>query len=124
MSRVFFISLLMICAAGPAFASPARCAKEIQRGIASWYGPGFEGTMTQNEEAFNPASLSAAHPTLPFGTLVKVTNMRNSKSVLVRVNDRGQFSRERVIDISQTAAQKIGMIKDGIAAVSISQCSE
>lgn len=100
------------------------CAEEVQRGVASWYGPGFEGTLTKSEELFNPALYSAAHPFLPFGTFVKVVNMRNYKSVVVKVNDRGGFSKERVIDVSQRAAEDLGMIDDGTAPVAIFKCNQ
>lgn len=121
-SRVLTLCFLLGILSPPALAA-ARCGEEIERGVASWYGPGFEGSKTKNEEVFDPASLSAAHPDLPFGTLVKVMNMRNYKSVMVRVNDRGAFSKERVIDVSQGAAQKIGMIDAGTAPVAIFKCS-
>lgn len=122
---------ILICAAivavsgnSPAMANPASCSEEIERGIASWYGPGFEGSLTKSEEVFNPAQLSAAHPDLPFGTILKVTNLRNHRSVNVRVNDRGAFSKERVIDLSQSAANEIGMIDAGTAPVAIFRCND
>ncbi len=122
---------LLICAAmvavfitSPAFANSASCSEEIERGVASWYGPGFEGSLTKSEEVFNPAQLSAAHPDLPFGTILKVTNLRNHRSVNVRVNDRGAFSKERVIDLSQSAANEIGMIDAGTAPVAIFRCND
>lgn len=122
---------LLICAVmlaafiiSPAFANSASCSEEIERGVASWYGPGFEGSLTKSEEVFNPAQLSAAHPDLPFGTILKVTNLRNHRSVNVRVNDRGAFSKERVIDLSQSAANEIGMIDAGTAPVAIFRCND
>ncbi len=108
----------------PALANPASCSEEIERGVASWYGPGFEGSLTKSEEVFNPSQLSAAHPDLPFGTILKVTNLRNHRSVNVRVNDRGAFSKERVIDLSQSAANEIGMIDAGTAPVAIFRCND
>lgn len=105
-------------------ASGLACAEEVERGVASWYGPGFEGALTKSEELFNPAAFSAAHPSLPFGTMVKVVNMRNNKSVTVKVNDRGAFDKERVIDLSQGAAQEIGMIDAGTAPVAIFKCNQ
>jgi rare lipoprotein A len=113
-----------VTASIPSHASPASCSEEIERGVASWYGPGFEGAKTKSEEIFNPASLSAAHPDLPFGTVLKVTNLRNHRSVNVRVNDRGGFSKERVIDVSTSAATELGMIDEGTAAVAIYRCNE
>ncbi|PZO82955.1 MAG: septal ring lytic transglycosylase RlpA family lipoprotein [Micavibrio aeruginosavorus] len=117
-------SALSILAIVPAYASPhaPTCAEEIGRGVASWYGPGFAGSKTMSEEIFNPDTLSAAHPSLPFGTVIRVTNMRNQRSVLVRVNDRGSFAKERVIDVSESAARQLGMIDDGTAAVAIYKC--
>lgn len=131
----FLAMLLLMCVAGEAALAasapmppprkphhiPQKC-QEIERGVASWYGPGFEGSRTMSEEAFDPQSLSAAHPSLPFGTIVKVTNMRNRKSVVVRVNDRGAFGHQRVIDLSQGAARQIGMIDSGTAPVTIYKC--
>lgn len=115
---------VLILSSFPAYATGLTCGEEIQRGVASWYGPGFEGALTKSEELFNPASLSAAHPTLPFGTMLKVVNMRNNKSVTVKVNDRGAFDKERVIDLSQGAAEEIDMINDGTTAVAIFKCNQ
>lgn len=120
-ASVFAVLLL---APTTSYASITSCGEEVQRGVASWYGPGFEGAQTQSGAAFNPASYSAAHPFLPFGTTVKVVNMRNHKSVTVKVNDRGAFDKERVIDLSQGAAQEIDMIDDGIAPVAIFKCNQ
>ena len=86
-------------------------------GIASWYGPGFHGKKTSNGEIFNTRELTAAHKLLPFNTRVKVTNLENGQSVIVRINDRGPFVRDRIIDLSQAAANRIGMIKKGTAKV-------
>lgn len=83
-------------------------------GGASWYAL---RSMTANGEMMNPSAMTAAHKTLPFGTKVKVTNQRNGKSVIVRINDRGPFIRGRVIDLSKGAAAKIGMIKSGVGKV-------
>lgn len=74
---------------------------------ASWYGGKFHGRLTASGERYNMHALTAAHKTLPFGTKVKVTNLRNNKSVVVRINDRGPFIKGRVIDLSKTANQKI-----------------
>jgi rare lipoprotein A len=88
-----------------------------QEGIASWYGAEFEGRPTASGEIFNPLDLSAAHPTLPFGTMLKVTNKHNNKSVRVRVNDRGPFVAARIIDVSQAAAVQLDMVGTGTAPV-------
>ena len=108
----------------PAYAGPYSCSEEVGRGVASWYGPGFEGALTKSEEVFDPSALSAAHPSLPFGTILKVTNMRNQRSVFVRVNDRGGFSKERVIDVSKAAAEELDMVQDGTAAVALFKCND
>ena len=97
--------------------------KTIGSGEASYYGPGFAGRPTANGERFNPAELTAAHRTLPFGTKVKVTNERNGRSVIVRINDRGPYAHNRVIDLSKGAAEKIGMLSSGTAQVKIEQVS-
>ncbi|CEJ44952.1 Rare lipoprotein A [Umezakia ovalisporum] len=89
------------------------------RGIASFYGRGFAGRPTATGERFNPEALTAAHRSLPFGTRVRVTNIRNGRSVVVRINDRGPFIRGRIIDISTGAAKAIGMINTGLAPVKI-----
>ena len=88
-------------------------------GTASWYGPGFHGRRTANGERFNQNALTAAHRTLPFGTRVKVTNLSNNRSVVVRINDRGPYSGGRIIDLSAAAAREIGMINSGVARVRI-----
>lgn len=90
-----------------------------QEGIASWYGPGFHGRRTANGEVYNQYDLTAAHQTLPHGTQVRVTNLTNGRVVLVRINDRGPFVDDRIIDLSYTAARQIEMIGPGTAPVRI-----
>lgn len=85
--------------------------------MASWYGPGFQGNRTANGERYDMNGISAAHKTLPFGTVVRVTNLNNGRSIDVRINDRGPFIKNRVIDLSKGAAQKIDMITDGVVPV-------
>lgn len=85
--------------------------------MASWYGPGFHGNLTANGERYNMNGISAAHKTLPFGTVVRVTNLNNGRTIDVRINDRGPFVKNRVIDLSKGAAQKIDMIRDGVVPV-------
>ncbi len=89
------------------------------RGQASWYGPGFHGRRTANGEVFNQNAMTAAHKTLPFGTKVQVTNLRNGRSVVVRINDRGPFTRGRIVDLSAGAARVIGLKSSGIAPVKV-----
>jgi rare lipoprotein A len=86
-------------------------------GMASWYGPGFDGNYSASGEIFNASDLTAAHPSLPFGTLVRVVNMDNGQSVVVRINDRGPYAHGRVIDVSTAAANMIGLISSGVAPV-------
>ena len=89
------------------------------RGRASWYGPRFHGRRTASGERFNAGAYTAAHRSLPFGTKVRVTNLRNGRAVVVRINDRGPYAGGRVIDLSKAAAQAIGMIRSGTAPVRI-----
>jgi rare lipoprotein A len=86
-------------------------------GHASWYGPGFHGRRTANGERFNQYAMTAAHKSLPFGTRMRVTNLVNGRSVIVRINDRGPFIPGRVLDLSQGAAQEIGIISSGTGNV-------
>ena len=94
-------------------------AKPLQRGVASWYGPGFHGRKTASGERFNTHAMTAAHRTLPFGTRVRVTNERTGRSVVVRINDRGPFAHGRVIDLSKASAQAVGL--SGVARVSLAR---
>ena len=91
----------------------------VMSGMASWYGPGFDGNYSASGEVFNARELTAAHPSLPFGTMVRVVNMDNGQSVVVRINDRGPYAHGRVIDISEAAAGVIGLISSGVAPVKI-----
>jgi len=102
----------------PATASPT-LGLPIERGIASWYGPKFHGRRTASGERYDMNGLTAAHPTLPFGTLVGVRNTRTGRQVVVRVNDRGPFSRNRVIDLSYAAAREVGVVGPGTASVEL-----
>lgn len=88
-------------------------------GTASWYGSDFHGKLTSNGERYNMWDMTAAHKTLPMNTIVKVTNRRNGKSTVVRINDRGPFVDNRIIDLSKAAANKIDMIGTGTAPVSL-----
>lgn len=96
------------------------CAPKIsQQGKASYYAQKFNGRKTASGEVFRNRKRTAAHKTLPFGTRVTVTNMRNGRSVKVRINDRGPFVAGRVIDLSRRAARKIGMLRDGVTEVEL-----
>jgi rare lipoprotein A len=91
--------------------------KEV--GEASWYGPGFQGQETASGETFDQKEMTAAHPTLPIGTKAEVTNLENKKKVEVRINDRGPYAEDRVIDLSGAAAKKLDIKEDGTARVKI-----
>jgi len=90
-----------------------------QDGLASWYGPGFQGNLTANGEIYDMNAMTAAHKQLPFNTVVVVTNRDNGRRVEVRINDRGPFVRGRIIDLSRAAAERIGMLGPGTARVTL-----
>ena len=90
-----------------------------QRGLASWYGGKFHGRLTANGERYNMYGRTAAHKTLPFNTYVRVTNLKNGKKTVVRINDRGPFVRGRIIDLTYTAAHSLRMAEDGVVPVKI-----
>ena len=95
----------------------AEAAKLPQTGAASWYGTDHQGKQTASGSSFDPSGLTAAHPTLPFGSKIKVTNLANGKTVEVEITDRGPASGNRIIDLSQAAAKALGMIESGTANV-------
>ena len=108
----------VIEAARPATSSKARnSAKPYQVGTASWYGQDFEGKPTASGEPYNMYDLTAAHPSLPLGTYVKVTNLRNRRAVVVRINDRGPIVPGRIIDVSYNAAKVLHFQANGIQKV-------
>lgn len=90
-----------------------------EKGVASWYGRRFNKKRTSSGERYNMYGLTAAHKTLPFASRVEVTNTRNGRKVIVRINDRGPFVRNRVIDLSYAAAKKIGIVGAGLAQVQV-----
>ena len=90
-----------------------------ERGVASWYGKKFHGNLTSNRETYDMYEMTAAHKTLPLPTYVRVRNLRNNKSIVVRVNDRGPFVHNRIIDLSYSAALKLDMVKDGTSLVEV-----
>ena len=95
-----------------------------QEGVVSWYGAAFHDRPTASGERFDSNAYTMAHPTLPFGTAVKVTNLRNGRSVVVRVNDRGPFVGSRIADLSRAAAAQIGMLRRGVARARIEVLGE
>lgn len=105
-----FALLTLLAGCGP---------RHVEQGLASWYGPGFAGKPTASGERFRPCKRTAAHKTLPFGTRVKVTNLSNGRTVVVRINDRGPFVEGRIIDLSKAAARQLGMLQAGVVRVEI-----
>lgn len=106
---------MVVGAAGRAEATAV--SPRATTGVASWYGPKFAGRRTANGEIFDPTQLTAAHRTLPFGTLVRVTNLATRTNVIVRINDRGPFKGNRIIDLSRAAADAIGLTAMGVGSV-------
>jgi rare lipoprotein A len=100
-----------------------RIANYIKKGIASWYGPGFHGKKTANGEIFNMYEMTAAHKTLPIPSYAQVTNLKNNKTVVVRINDRGPYSGHRLLDLSYAAAKRIGIQGTGTGNVEIKAIS-
>lgn len=114
------MALVPACSSRP----PARSAGDltaegVERGLASWYGREFAGLPTASGETFEPSRISAAHRTLPLGTVVDVTNERNGRTVRVRINDRGPFVAGRIVDLSRAAAEEIGSLVDGVVPVTL-----
>ena len=103
----------------PAQSSQAQAVEAVPVGAgqASYYGPGLASNLTASGEPFRPESLTAAHRTLPFGSQVRVINLKNDSAVVVRINDRGPFAESRIIDVSAAAAEGLGMVEKGVADV-------
>lgn len=99
--------------------APWRWGKAVDKGLASWYGNEYHGRTTASGEVFDQDALTAAHKKLPFGTVVRVTNLRNGRHVVVRINDRGPFIRGRIIDLSRGAARELDMIGEGVVPVRV-----
>ena len=91
-------------------------------GLASWYGPRFQGHRTASGERFDRHAFTGAHRTLPLGSCAEVANLENGRRVRVRINDRGPHARERIIDVSEAAARELGLIERGVARVSVERC--
>jgi rare lipoprotein A len=119
-ASVFFcLSALYAEVAATVAPRPGADAAQESGGIASWYGAGFHGRPTSNGEVYDKEKLTCAHRSYPFGTYLLVRNLDNGSSVVVRVNDRGPFAKNRIIDLSEAAARIIGMIPTGTARVSL-----
>ncbi len=116
-------SILLAASLGLGALAPLPVEAKSSCGIASFYGlnDGFAGRTTANGERFNPQALTTAHPSLPFGTKVRVTNQANGKSVVARVNDRGPFYGSRIIDLSHGAFAQIASTSQGLASVCVSR---
>ncbi|MEF8822934.1 MAG: septal ring lytic transglycosylase RlpA family protein [Desulfohalobiaceae bacterium] len=123
--------LVVLSACGPTFPVQDSAPRErqgdspfgkegfVQRGVASWYGPGFHGQQTANGETYDMYALTAAHKQLPFDSRIRVTNLDNGEHVVVRINDRGPFRKQRVLDLSFAAAQELDIVDPGTARVRI-----
>ncbi len=113
--------VLAAAACGPSTPKKTPTAKTgVQSGLATWYGGRHHGGPTASGERFNKNAMTAAHRTFPMGTRVRVTNERNGRSVIVRINDRGPFgNKRRIIDVSEAAARKLGMIEAGVVPVRV-----
>lgn len=98
---------------------PGATGKVVQQGLCSWYGPGFHGRRTSNGEVFDKNALTAAHPTLPFGSQVEVTDTASGKTIRVRINDRGPFVHSRILDLSYAAAARLDILHKGVARVQL-----
>ena len=112
--------LALNCGGNPGVSLPPPLAAQVgyaETGVASWYGHPYHGRKTSNGETYDMEQLTAAHLKFPFNTVVRVTNLANSLSVEVRINDRGPFSKDRILDLSHAAARQIGMIGEGTAMV-------
>lgn len=120
-SAFLLVELLAVACSGnrqPASAPPT-LGLPLERGIASWYGPKFNGKMTASGERYDMNALTAAHPSLPFGTKIGVRNTRTGREVIVKVNDRGPYSKNRIIDLSYAAAREVGVVGPGTASVEL-----
>lgn len=117
---IALMSLLLSACARPGQIDPQSYRTE---GLASYYGARHHGNKTASGERFDQNALTAAHRSLAFGSRVRVTNLRNSKTVVVRINDRGPFSPKRIIDLSQKAAEQLDMLRDGVIPVRIEPLS-
>ncbi|MEM9488132.1 MAG: septal ring lytic transglycosylase RlpA family protein [Myxococcota bacterium] len=118
-ARAYESSATFQSSGGKSGAKKKRKVLSVQRGQAAWYGGKFHGRKTASGEIFNKNKLTAAHRRLPCGTIVRVTNLRNKRSVTVRITDRGPFNKKRIIDMSEAAARRLGMIKSGVAPVKV-----
>lgn len=123
-SRIIVTLWLLVCSLLPAFAKTGVDAAKhrltrVQVGLASWYGAQWKGRETASGEIFEPERLTAASPSLPLGSIIQVTNLRNGKTVRLRVNDRGPWHGHRILDVSRAAARMLGFVERGVTRVRI-----
>jgi len=116
---IFLLWLVLLVSGCATSIGMAKRGMTLEVGIASWYGPTFHGKSTANGEIYDQNELTAAHKTLPFNTVVVVTNLENGKTVTVRINDRGPYASNRIIDLSRAAAERIDMIGPGTVQVQL-----
>lgn len=114
---VLVLWLVSLCLGGCGTTGQRAHAGPRGDGLASWYGPGFHGRRTASGEVFDMHAMTAAHRSLAMGTYVRVTNLQNNRTTVVRINDRGPFKKGRVIDLSYQAAQQLGMVEAGVVPV-------
>jgi rare lipoprotein A len=117
--KCFILTVIIFLFIGVSQPTFAQSNDKTQIGSASWYGSKYHGRKTSSGERYNKNEMTAAHKTLPFGTLVKVTNPANDKSVVLRINDRGPFVGNRIIDVSEAAARKLNIHAAGVAKVKV-----
>jgi rare lipoprotein A len=117
--RIYLAAALALLAAGCASSRSRHEGATIERGVASWYGPGFHGQRTASGERYDMEAMTAAHRSLPFGTIVEVRNLENGRTVRVKINDRGPFLKNRILDLSRAAAEALGIVGPGTALVEI-----
>ncbi len=111
--------LFCLCGLTACTWAPWNWGASVQKGKATWYGNEYHGRKTASGEVFDQWAMTAAHKKLPFGTIVEVKNLKNNKKVKVRINDRGPFVRDRIIDLSRAAAEKIDLVRLGVAPVRV-----
>jgi len=114
---VLAFAMLTLAGCASAQVNSKNTKRFLEIGLASFYALKFHGRATASGEIYDMNSLSAAHPKLPFGTWVRVTNLKNKKNVVLKVNDRGPVSKKRIIDVSYKAAQELGFIREGVVKV-------
>ena len=117
--KLFLGGAIAFLAMTPLTAPASSGSSQVQRGIASYYHDTLHGRRPASGERYNKSALTAAHKTLPLGTKVRVTDVKSGKAIVVKINDRGPFVKDRVIDLSRRAARELGMIRKGLAKVRV-----